>query len=65
MASSLIGFGDVYGNSGIGENTPPTPTQAASGNIPQGNDKSPAFSWVALIAVLVAIRVLSEFAKEA
>lgn len=40
----------------------PSSTQAASGNLQVGPANGPAFSWLAMVLVLVALRVVYEFA---
>ena len=40
----------------------PSSTQAASGKLESGPVNGPAFSWLAMVIVLVALRVVYEFA---
>lgn len=54
----------LYGNTGPGQKSSDSQTVAASGSLPAGGDKTPAYFWVAFVLVLVAIRVLWELAGE-
>lgn len=54
----------IYGNTGPGAKSEDSQTVQASGALPASGDKTPAYFWVAFVAVLVAIRVLWELAKE-
>jgi len=64
MASTLA-LSDLYGNAtGTRQGDEPTlqPSAVASGaEGVTGSGKAPAFSWVALIALLVAVRLLWEY----
>lgn len=64
MLGGLVGAASLYGNSGPGAKSTNPPAVQASGSLPAGGDKTPAYFWVAFVAVLVAIRVIWEFAKE-
>lgn len=57
-------WGDMYGGTGPGSETvpgdvSPPVSQAASGKVASG-DKTPAWSWLTLVVVLFAVRILWE-----
>lgn len=60
---STLTFADLYGGVAPGRSrgeTTEKDSASASGDIPGGDMKKPALYWVALVAMLVAVRVLAE-----
>ena len=62
LPSSTLSFSDLYGpKTPTGQETAPSDTQQASG--PKGiagNEKGPAYTWIALLALLILMRVFYE-----
>lgn len=64
IPSSTLTFADLYGGSTPGKNfsNMPSDIQEASGSKMTNLDlRRPAYYWVALIALLVAVRILIEY----
>lgn len=63
--ASTVSLNDVYPNSRLTpKNSQPTATTAASGKLPDAAPAAPVISWLGIVLLLVALRVVYELAPE-